>query len=138
MSKIKTCIVCGKKYEYCRHCDKNGKNEKWKTNYCSENCKDVFDIISKYANKHISIEDAKNALIGKEINIRSGSNMAKQYAEIMLYESSSSDERESTEVMENLVDEQSVDEVKEEIESTTGSESKFKRPRRRHNQKSEE
>lgn len=137
MSKIKTCVVCGKKYEYCGHCDKNGQNHRWKINYCSENCKDIFDIISKYANKHISIEDAKNALIGKEVNIRLGSNMAKQYAEIMLYEEPSKQE-EVVEVVDNPIDEPVVVEVKEEVETPIDTESKFKRSRRRHSRKNEE
>ena len=65
------CCVCGNSYEYCGHCDKQASNNTWKLNYCSENCREIFRICSKFEGKLISIEEAKEGLnklyIGKDI-----------------------------------------------------------------------
>ena len=134
MSKIKICVVCGKEYEYCGHCDKNAQENNWKKKYCSKDCSDVFDIVSKYAYKHISIEDAKNELIGKTINTKAGSNIAKFCEEIMSYAEEQNNE-EVSESVDALVEEVPMEEEKE-TNSFVETESKFKR-RRRHISKSD-
>lgn len=71
MSSKRKCCVCGNLYEYCGHCDKQASNNTWKLNYCSENCREIFRICSKFEGKLISIEEAKEGLsklyIGKDI-----------------------------------------------------------------------
>ena len=146
MGKIKTCIVCGKTYEYCGHCDKGGQENRWKTNYCSENCRDIFDIVSKYVNKNISTEDAKKDLLEKNLGVVTKTNIVNYCNEIISYTEVKSEE----DVLDNI--EKSVDDVsddtevsinetpvKDEQEFTSFSEtnSKFKR-KRRHVLKSEE
>ena len=121
MSKIKTCIVCGKKYEYCGHCDKGGQENRWKTNYCSENCRDIFNVISRYVNNHISKEDARNELIDKDLNINAKDGIAKYFEEIMICK-----QPEIEEPIEEISNE-TEDEITPQIEI----ESKSKR-RRRH------
>jgi len=51
MSKIRTCICCGKTYSYCPSCD-NGPS--WKMLYDTEKCKDIMNIVSGYNMKIIS------------------------------------------------------------------------------------
>lgn len=58
MDKARTCIVCGKKYNYCPHCRSYNPYETWRMIYCSNNCRNVFHIFDDYrANK----VDAKEA-----------------------------------------------------------------------------
>lgn len=125
MSKIKTCIVCGKKYEYCGHCDKGGQENRWKSNYCSENCRDIFDIVSKYVNHHIQIEEAKQELLKKDLGINIKNNIAKYCGEIMTYEK---EENTESEVIEDTKEE--ATEVTNEVTPSIKSEFKSKRRRR--------
>lgn len=64
MSKrgIRHCIICGKEYKYCPHCGADNKNETWRYLYDSESCMDIFTILSKYTNNHITKEEAKTQL----------------------------------------------------------------------------
>lgn len=120
MSKIKTCIVCGKKYEYCGHCDKGGQETRWKVNYCSENCRDIFDIISKYANNHISIDEAKEKLVGKDLGINIKNSIAKYCGEIITHGEATEDITEKV-VEDNIEEtiEEPVEKVDEEITEET-------------------
>ena len=61
MAKLITCVVCGKQYEYCQNCDKD--HNFWRTAYCSKNCKDVYNVCSKYAFGHINKDAAKKELV---------------------------------------------------------------------------
>lgn len=58
----KTCILCGKKYSYCSGCSEFDHLPRWMGCYCSENCKDVFNILSGYNMKHKTKEEAKALL----------------------------------------------------------------------------
>lgn len=139
MSKIKICTVCGNKYEYCGHCDKDGIEKRWKTKYCSIDCRDVFDIISKYSHNHISKEEAKNELFGKNVNIKGGSGLEKFYKEIIGYNEPtpapieveapiSVEEEEKTPAP---INDPINDPINEEIPSPMGIEFKSKRRHRR-------
>ena len=69
MATQRKCIVCGKNYDYCPHCNKGSKNNMWKSSYCSENCRDIFHTCSNFEGKLISQEDAFNKL--NSLNIKS-------------------------------------------------------------------
>ena len=58
----KTCILCGKKYSYCSGCAEFDHLPRWMECYCSENCKDIFNILSGYNMKHKTKEEAKSLL----------------------------------------------------------------------------
>ena len=66
MGKLITCAVCGKQYEYCQNCDKY--RNFWKTTYCCENCKNIYDVCSKYAFKHIDKATARKELSNLDIS----------------------------------------------------------------------
>ncbi len=44
----KTCILCGKYYQYCPTCSDYSKYPRWMTNCCSENCHTIFNTIMDY------------------------------------------------------------------------------------------
>ena len=60
---MRTCKICGKKYEYCGHCPSKNPLEPWRNLYCSEECREVFSIFDKYASKKITAEKAREKLV---------------------------------------------------------------------------
>lgn len=67
----RTCIVCGKLYEYCPHCGKGKPEEGWRNLYDSKECRSIFRICSDYAFKHITAAEAKSRL--SKYNVGDGS-----------------------------------------------------------------
>ena len=67
MAHERNCTVCGKQYNYCPKCLQYSNMEKWHIEYCSEQCKNTFSIINKYAFKHIDKDMAKRLLEGNGI-----------------------------------------------------------------------
>ena len=67
MAHERNCTVCDKQYKYCPKCLQYSNMEKWHIEYCSEQCKNTFSIINKYAFKHIDKDMAKRLLEGNGI-----------------------------------------------------------------------
>lgn len=61
----RTCIICGKKYEYCPRCGKGSWDKKWMFVCCSENCVKINSIIMQYRSDYdlITKEEAKNKML---------------------------------------------------------------------------
>lgn len=68
MGKQRTCISCGKKYDYCPNCGNFSKYPKWMTEFCSEECKEVFNIISGYNIGVKSDDDVKKVISKYNVN----------------------------------------------------------------------
>lgn len=64
--KIRICVVCNSKYSFCPRCEKDMNKPLYHFTFCSEKCKDVYDITSKYTDKRIDKEDAKQRLSALE------------------------------------------------------------------------
>ena len=47
--------MCSKEYEHCGHC--GGTPKLWKNIFCSENCRDIYNVLNKYDGKLITKED---------------------------------------------------------------------------------
>lgn len=58
MSVIRKCVCCGKEYEFCPGCPRKDQPA-WMVTYCSEPCKELFNIVSAYNAKRISKADVK-------------------------------------------------------------------------------
>lgn len=58
----RTCLTCGKKYEYCNSCPTSVNLPVWKSLFDTENCKDIFETVSDYAQCSITKTQAKNKL----------------------------------------------------------------------------
>lgn len=58
------CTICGKHYEYCPTCSRFDHMERWHDAYCSEDCKNLYNITAGWVNgwkdKDIEIERLKN------------------------------------------------------------------------------
>ena len=65
------CIICGKRYEYCGHCnDKVLASETWRNIYCSEKCRGTFGVFEQYTAKKITADVAAQQLnnLGVDLN----------------------------------------------------------------------
>lgn len=58
--KNKVCLTCGTNYSYCNNC--NQKDPSWMAEFHSENCKNIFDICTRYNMELLSKADAKVVL----------------------------------------------------------------------------
>lgn len=57
--KMRNCSVCRSSYSYCPHCGEDKLKPTWYFSFCGENCKDIYDITSKYENGQINANSAK-------------------------------------------------------------------------------
>lgn len=68
MAKVKRrCIMCAKEYEYCNSCGAAPKL--WKNIFCSENCRDIYDVLNKYDGKLITKEDGIERLKAFDLSV---------------------------------------------------------------------
>lgn len=60
---LRTCCVCHQEHMYCPVCNPEDRNKPtWYFAYCSENCKDIYDVTSNYEDKKITADEAKTQL----------------------------------------------------------------------------
>lgn len=60
--KLRTCAVCMKKYKFCNNCREDKDKPLWYFTFCSEKCKDIYDITSKFEGNRIDKYTAKKQL----------------------------------------------------------------------------
>ena len=58
----RTCVVCGREYSYCPHCEKDRNDETWRMVYCSNDCREVFKTVVDYKNGRIDGNAANGRL----------------------------------------------------------------------------
>ena len=57
------CILCNKDYKFCGNCGNNEHaDETWRNIFCSENCMNIYNILSMQGNGHIDSKKAKDML----------------------------------------------------------------------------
>ena len=57
------CLACGKEYYFCLKCNQSTHAEPlWKVDYCSEDCKKVFEAVSSFNCGSITKEEAAEAI----------------------------------------------------------------------------
>lgn len=72
MAKKRKCIICGTKYEYCRNCSRYNPEETWRNLFCSENCMNIFNIVSKCNDtKELTVQEAYNELSKADLTKKS-------------------------------------------------------------------
>lgn len=62
MAHERTCVVCGKKYQYCKRCKQFEHLPTWMFAYCSEPCKETYMILNKYDFGHIDASEAQEEI----------------------------------------------------------------------------
>lgn len=56
------CYLCGKDYQYCSTCSHDKMKPAWMSEFHSENCKNIFDICTRFNMSMMSKNEAKAAL----------------------------------------------------------------------------
>ena len=68
------CYLCGFKYEYCPTCSQDRTKPSWMAEFHSENCKDIFDICTRFNMELFTKEEAKEAIekcdLSNKLNFR--------------------------------------------------------------------
>lgn len=63
MKKNRTCICCGTKYTYCPDCGGADRMKPfWYAEFCSEECKDIWDVATRYNMQIMNKKEAQSAL----------------------------------------------------------------------------
>lgn len=117
----RTCVVCGKHYEYCTNCDRFLNYPTFMTMYCSKECVDLFDVLSRFEAGQTSKEDAQKVLQGMDQNKMKmlKNSMANTYKKIIA-EDKPAEIEEEVEPIKSEVDKQIAGEtVKKAVYNTT-------------------
>ena len=64
----RVCKVCGTEYHFCPTCSKVPATEKYRTIFCSKNCRDIFDTLSRYTVKTINKDETKEILSSLDLS----------------------------------------------------------------------
>lgn len=81
----RSCILCGKVYEYCNSCSAFQDKPVWMFSYCSEDCKDITSLLTDYIYNKVSKEDAKKIIDTKDTSrhMKYRGSYGKAYKEII-------------------------------------------------------
>ena len=81
----RSCILCGKVYEYCNSCSAFQDKPVWMFSYCSEDCKDITSLLTDYIFNKISKEEVKQGIEDKDTSrhMQYKGSYGKAYKEIM-------------------------------------------------------
>ena len=81
----RSCILCGKVYEYCNSCSAFQDKPVWMFSYCSEDCKDITSLLTDFIYNKISKEEVKQAIESKDTSrhMQYKGSYGKAYNEIM-------------------------------------------------------
>lgn len=60
--KTRTCAVCGKSYKFCNSCREDREKPLWYFSFCSEPCKNIYEITSKFEDGRLDVKTAKEQL----------------------------------------------------------------------------
>lgn len=60
--RTRECLLCGTKYEYCPTCSQDKMKPAFMAEFHNENCKNIFDICTRYNMQLLSKDEAKVAL----------------------------------------------------------------------------
>lgn len=56
------CYLCGENYKYCPTCSQDKMKPAWMSEFHDENCKNIFDICTRFNMKLMSKSEAQDAL----------------------------------------------------------------------------
>ena len=68
MSVLRKCVCCGKEYDYCPACPKKDQPG-WMATFCSEPCKELFNIVSAYNTKRIGKDAVRKFVIEHKVDV---------------------------------------------------------------------
>lgn len=65
------CYLCGTDYKYCNTCSQDRMKPAWMSEFHSENCKNIFDICTRFNMELISKTEAQEALNSCDLSNKS-------------------------------------------------------------------
>ena len=77
----RTCYTCGSKYEYCTRCAKYASQPKWRWMWDTEECKDLYDVVSGYKMGVSSKDDVQHII--EKYNITDFSKYTESIANVL-------------------------------------------------------
>lgn len=66
--KSRECYLCGVDYKYCGTCSNDRMKPAWMAEFHNENCKNIFDICTRFNMNLMSKTDAQEALISCDLS----------------------------------------------------------------------
>ena len=60
--RTRECYLCNCKYEYCPTCSQDKMKPSWMAEFHNENCKNIFDIATRFNMQLLTKEEAKAAM----------------------------------------------------------------------------
>lgn len=60
--KTRICAVCRKQYTFCPVCNEDKEKPIWYFTFCSENCHDLYGVLSGYEDGNISSDEANKKI----------------------------------------------------------------------------
>lgn len=106
----RSCILCGKVYEYCNSCSAFQDKPVWMFSYCSEDCKDITSLLTDFIYNKVSKEEAKQAIESKDTSrhMQYKGSYGKAYNEIM-------GKIDSEDIDEKTIEEKKDEEIKQDV-----------------------
>ena len=71
MAQKRKCYLCGESYSYCPTCSQDRTKPSWMSEFHSENCKNIFDICTRFNMQLLTKDEAKAAIEMCDISNRS-------------------------------------------------------------------
>ena len=65
---VQTCLLCKQTYEYCGGCSKYKHLPTFMTTFCSQNCRDIYQVMTNFEGKILTKEEAKRQLMNLDIS----------------------------------------------------------------------
>lgn len=62
------CKVCGESYNFCPNCAGVTATEKYRTMFCSKNCREVFHTLARYTMKDINKTETQEILFSLDLS----------------------------------------------------------------------
>lgn len=70
----RSCYLCGETYQYCPTCSQDRMKPSWMAEFHSENCKNIFDICTRFNMQMFTKDEAKVAIekcdLSNKLNFR--------------------------------------------------------------------
>ena len=123
----RSCILCGKVYEYCNSCSAFQDKPVWMFSYCSEDCKDITSLLTDYIFNKISKEEVKQGIEDKDTSrhMQYKGSYGKAYKEIMgIVDSEEKEIKEEKEIIKEDVIKDMANDTVSQFKSNLQAESK--------------
>ena len=67
----RSCICCGTRYQYCPTCSNDRMKPTWMTEFCGEDCKELWTVATKFNMQMLTKEEVKEAISALKLKDKS-------------------------------------------------------------------